>query len=90
MSQFLYTVFSCATVVVVMAWASPTSIFGFGGAQEGPFSAALENVYFRRCPTKQVFAPRAPGQGHARPRGGPDVKDQRDTGRHVHDMTAQW
>jgi hypothetical protein len=42
-------------LVVVMAWASPASIFGFGGAQEGPFSAALENGFSRRCPTKQVF-----------------------------------
>ena len=47
MSQFLSTVFSAATVVVVMVWASPASIFGFGGAQEGPFSAALENGFSR-------------------------------------------
>ena len=43
------------TLVVVMAWASPASIFGFDGAQEGPFSAALGNGFSRRCPTKQVF-----------------------------------
>ena len=24
-----------------------------------------------------IFSPRAPGRGHARPRGGADVKDQR-------------
>ena len=37
LSEFLYTVLSCATVVEVMAWASPASIFGFGGAQEASF-----------------------------------------------------
>ena len=42
-------------MVVVMVWASPASIFDFGGAQEGPFSAALENGFSRWCPTKQVF-----------------------------------
>ena len=39
--------FSVATVVAVMVWALPTSIFGLGGAQEGPFSAALENGFSR-------------------------------------------
>ena len=45
LSVLLSTVFSCVPLVVVMAWASPASIFGFGGAQEGPFSAALENGF---------------------------------------------
>ena len=47
MSQFLSSVLSAATVVAVMAWALPASIFGFGEAQEGPFSAALENGFSR-------------------------------------------
>ena len=45
LSEFLYTVLSCATVVEVMAWASLALIFGFGGAQGGPFSAALETGF---------------------------------------------
>ena len=43
MGQFLSSVFSAATVVAVMAWALPASIFGFGEVEEGPISAALEN-----------------------------------------------
>ena len=38
----------------------------------------------------RVFAPRAPGRGHARPRGGADIKDQRNTGTYMTHGTAQW